>query len=96
METVSDIRHRGIMGRSQRKPGRRGRLLRSARRAIAALHLHPKLARDATPVTNTTHLKLFSVREWSGKAKRMTFNLLGDVQAQTDISRLSAIVTYHE
>ena len=49
--------------------------LRSARRAIAALH--PKQAHDATPVTNTAHLKLASVREWSGKAKRMTFNLLG-------------------
>ena len=32
----------------------------SARRAIAALH--PKQAHDATPVTNTTHLKLFSAR----------------------------------
>ena len=34
--------------------------LRSARRAIAALH--PKQAHDATPVTNTTHLNLFGAR----------------------------------
>ena len=34
--------------------------LRSARRAIAALH--PKQAHDATPVTNTPHLKLSSAR----------------------------------
>ena len=51
--------------------------LRSARRAIAALH--PKQAHDATPVTNTAYPKLFQCANGpgTGKAKRMTFNLLG-------------------
>ena len=50
--------------------------LRSIRRAIAALH--PKQAHDATPVTNTAHLKLVQcanlrmVRESGNKARRAT------------------------
>ena len=39
----------------------------SARRAIAALH--PKQAHDATPVTNTAHLKLFQCANGPGKRK---------------------------
>ena len=44
--------------------------LRSARRTIAALH--PKQAHDATPVTNTSHLKLVQCANGPGKLKLTT------------------------
>ena len=43
--------------------------LRSARRAIAALH--PKQAHDATLVTNTTHPKLVQCANGPGKRKEL-------------------------
>ena len=63
----------------KQKLGRRDRLFalgQAGYRGAAALH--PKQAHDAPPVANTAHLKNFmSVREWSGKTKRMALNLLG-------------------
>ena len=43
--------------------------LHSARRAIAALH--PKQAHDATPVTNTAHLKLVQCANGPGKREEL-------------------------